>query len=173
MNFGQRGILKYLIFGSLFILVHFVNFSRFTLHCIQITFFNQFYYFLHFSPNIFKNCNSVQILHFIAKVSNSNFQSSPVQILFIFAFQSLKLFKFAKQSKFYIIADWSSRATRAVQSRWQVLIGSGAHMAAYKRPRVSEDHKKAQCHITNRVHTLSPFSYRSKSTKSQKTQEPS
>jgi len=45
LNFGQRGILKYLIFGSLFILVHFVNFNRFTLRCVQIKFFNQFYYF--------------------------------------------------------------------------------------------------------------------------------
>ncbi len=51
---GQRGILKYLIFGSLYILVHFVNFNRFTLRCIQITFFNQFYYYCILVPILSK-----------------------------------------------------------------------------------------------------------------------
>jgi len=84
----------------LFILVRFVNFNRFTLHRTQITFFNQFYYFLHFSPNIFKNCNSVQILHFIAEVSNSNFQNSPVLVFIIFKtvqmFNCISVLKFLK-----------------------------------------------------------------------------
>jgi len=43
INFGQRGILKYLIFGSLFVLVHFVNFKCFAVRCFQITFSSQFY----------------------------------------------------------------------------------------------------------------------------------
>jgi len=62
-NFGQRGILKYLIFGSLFILVRCVNFNCFTLRCFQIYIFYRFYFnFLHFSPNTFKNCKLVQFL---------------------------------------------------------------------------------------------------------------
>jgi len=34
---------------------------------------------------------------------------------------------------FYTIADWSTRATRAVQAKWRILIGPETHMAAYIR----------------------------------------
>ena len=59
INFGQRGILKYLIFGNLFILVRFVIFNCFTLRCFQITFLPVLFYYLQFGPNFVFNCKLV------------------------------------------------------------------------------------------------------------------
>ena len=53
INFGQRCILKYLIFGSLFILVRFASFNCFTLRCFQIYIFYQFYFYFFASKSKF------------------------------------------------------------------------------------------------------------------------
>jgi len=82
-NFGQRGILKYLIFGNLFVLVHFVVFKRFTLRYFQIAFFTNF---------ILTFCILVQVLLGIAI-------RSKCQILLHFC-PSLFLLLLVKQSKF-------------------------------------------------------------------------
>jgi len=90
LNFGQRGILKYLIFGSLFILVRFVVFKCFTLRCFQITFFSQFYYFYILVQILLKIAFQSKYFDFFAnlsqffwKQSNSfiSFKKETVQIL--------------------------------------------------------------------------------------------
>jgi len=86
LNFGQRGILKYLICGSLFVLVRFVNFKCFTLRYFQIYIFLQIlFHFLQFSPNFVLNYKSVQILIFKTVQIPFNFQVSP---FFLFYFQN-------------------------------------------------------------------------------------
>jgi len=57
INFGQRGILKYLIFGNLFILVRCAIFNCFTLRCFQVYIFTNF---------ILTFCSLVQIRVLIA-----------------------------------------------------------------------------------------------------------
>jgi len=150
LNFGQRGILKYLIFGSLFILVRFVNFNCFTLRYFQITFVSQCYYFLHFSPNTFKIAFQSKYFVFCKFVSILLENSQVFFILLKMVPFSFFLFCKAVQI-FYIFADWSPRSKRSqfkskatpdsVQSTCHKLIGSQAHMAAYKRHTVSEIHR--------------------------------
>jgi len=65
-------------FGSLFVLVHFVSFKRFTLRYFSNYIFYPILLILNFSPKSFENCKSVQILFlFLIVISFYRKQSSP------------------------------------------------------------------------------------------------
>ena len=132
-NFGQRGILKYLILvvGSFQSILSVLTVSLYVV--FKLLLFTSFIFiFLQFSLNFCFNCILVQV--FVVITFQPQFQFFRQTISFTPFFKQSKLFKIAKQSQFlhncktvqifYTIADQSSRATRAVQSRWQVPIGS-------------------------------------------------
>jgi len=159
INFGQRGILKYLILGNLFVLVHFVSFNRFTLRFLKLPFY-QFYFYFFASKSEF---------HFLI-TNKSNFIFKTVQCLFNFkTVQSL--INCSSVPSFYIIADWSLSQK---QSKCHANISS-PHVTSSLDQMPHGSLNSAQCqnqestdytpHHTNRIHSLSLGSYGSKSTK--------
>ena len=127
--------MKYLICGNLFVLVRLVNFNCFTLRCFQVTFFNQFYFFLHFSPNIFRNYNLVQMLCFCKFVpflleKTVKFFNSFKKTVQIFNYKKVPNFTNLHFSPFFF--RFSPRPRKQFQvhvahSNWFTV-----HMAAYK-----------------------------------------
>jgi len=161
LNFGQRGILKYLIFGSLFVLVRFVNFKRFTLRSFQVTFLANFIIFYILVQILLKITIWSKYFVFLQVCPNSFRKRSN----FFYSFKNRPIFFICKVVPYFTYlqigpqgqkeANSVQKATQAVPSpRGTSSLAHSPHVSLYKalgvriRIRITPHH-------TNRILILS------------------
>jgi len=160
INFGQRGILKYLIFDNLFVLVRFVIFNCFTLHCFELHFLPILFLLFANKSKFYFNCNLVQNFTFHCRSVQFQFskQSNSVLISEVrILINCISVPNFPKLHFSPFLQFCPRDATQAGKSTCHKLIGSGTHMAAYKRPPLYKSESESTVHAPHQ-HKQNSFS---------------